>query len=228
MTTTESRERLVVRELARRVAELAHSAENARRQKLWRDVNSLRKPERPPLICNLGAGAWAESLPRETAACKEPYLANIEYRFRQILYKWELDDDTVVDPWMAVPAVMRLEGQYFWGLPVKHVSVNYVDVLRTAWRYDPPIKEEADIERIVPPRYHYDDAATQQNLNRMHDLLGDILPVKQTCALPGPGAWLHGWATELRGVQQQLLDAAWPRSLRLPVACEGQRLRHRP
>jgi hypothetical protein len=40
----------------------------------------------------------------------------------------------------------------------------------------------------------------------MHDLLGDILPVKLTCAVPGPGAWLHGWATELRGVEQLLLD----------------------
>jgi hypothetical protein len=206
MTTTNERERDVVRELARRVAELAHSDENARRQKLWCDVNSLRKPERPPVICNLGSGAWAESLPRETAVCKEPYLADLEYRFRQLLYKWELGDDTVVEPWMAVPAVMRLEGQYFWGLPVKYVSVNYADVSLTAWRYDPPIKEEADIERIVPPQYRYDDAATQQNLNRMHDLLGDILPVKQTCALPGPGAWLHGWATELRGVQQLLMD----------------------
>ena len=206
MTKTDSRERDVVRELAERVAELAHSPENARRQKLWRDVNSLRKPERPPLICNLGTGAWTESLPGETTICKDNYLANIEYGFRQILYKWELGDDTVVDHMMAVPAVMRLEGQYFWGLPVQHISVNYADVSRTAWRYDPPIKEEADIERIVPPQYSYDDAATQQNLNRMHDLLGDILPVKQTCALPGPGAWLHGWATELRGVQQLLID----------------------
>jgi hypothetical protein len=26
------------------------------------------------------------------------------------------------------------------------------------------------------------------------------------CNLPGPGAWLHGWATELRGVEQLLVD----------------------
>jgi hypothetical protein len=25
-------------------------------------------------------------------------------------------------PWMSVPAVMRLEGQYFWGLPIGHVA----------------------------------------------------------------------------------------------------------
>jgi hypothetical protein len=107
---------------------------------------------------------------------------------------------------MAVPAVMRLEGQHLWGLPVKTVSVNYSDVSRTAWRYDPPVKEESDIERIVSPRYRYDEAATEQALSRMNDLLGDILPVKQTCAIPGAGAWLHGWATQLRGVEQLLVD----------------------
>ena len=40
----------------------------------------------------------------------------------------------------------------------------------------------------------------------MNDLVGEILPVKQTCTVPGAGAWLHGWATQLRGVQQLLLD----------------------
>ena len=206
MDTNEIKERNIVRDLAIRVAELAHSEENVYRQKLWLDVNSLREPERPPVICHPGGGAWEEILPRQTIICEDAYMANLEYRFRQILYKWELGDDTVVSPWMSVPAVMRLEGQHFWGLPIGHVSVKYEDVSVTAWRYDPPVKEEADIERIIPPRYHYDHAATQGNLKRMDDLLGDILPVKQTCSLPGPGAWLHGWATQLRGVQQLLVD----------------------
>jgi hypothetical protein len=224
MNTIEEKERNIVRELARRLAELAHSDENSYRQKLWLDVNSLHKPERPPVICHPGGGAWTESLPSESVICKDPYLSSLEYQFRQTLYKWELGDDTVISPWMSVPSVMRLEGQYFWGLPIGYVSVRYEDVSLTAWRYDPPIKEESDIERIVPPRYHYDDTATQENLNRMHDLLGDILPVKQTCSLPGPGAWLHGWATELRGVQQLLLDLmdrpAWVHRL-MRILMEG-------
>ena len=206
MTTEEAKARDTVRELARRMAELASSAENQRRLKLWCDVNSLRMPERPPVVCHPGSGAWEESLPRSTVTTQDRYLGDLEYRFRQTLYKWELGDDTVVDAWMGVPAVMRLEGQHFWGLPVKHISVTHKDVSRTAWKYDPPIKEEKDIERICPPRYTYDERATQEALGRMHDLLGDILPVKLTCAVPGPGAWLHGWATELRGVEQLLLD----------------------
>jgi hypothetical protein len=206
MNTIEEKERNIVRELATRLAELAHSDENAYRQKLWLDVNSLRKPERPPVICHPGSGAWAETHLSESIICKDPFLSGIEHQFRQTLYKWELGDDTVISPYMWVSAVMRLEGQHFWGLPIGYVSVRYEDVSVTAWRYDPPIKEESDIDRIIPPRYHYDDTATQESLNRMNDLLGDILPVKLTCSLPGPGAWLHGWATELRGVQQLLLD----------------------
>ena len=206
MSTADAKARDTVRGLARRVAELAGSAENKRRLKLWCDVNSLRKPERPPIICHPGSGAWEECLPRSVVHTQDRFLGDLEYRFRQTLYKWELGDDTVVEPWMAVPAVMRLEGQHFWGLPVKHISVTHKDVSRTAWKYDPPLKEEKDIERIVPPRYTYDARATQEALSRMQELLGDILPVRQTCALPGPGAWLHGWATELRGVEQLLLD----------------------
>lgn len=60
MDTTEEKERNIVRDLAKRVAELSHSQENAYRQKLWLDVNSLRKPERPPVICHPGGGAWEE------------------------------------------------------------------------------------------------------------------------------------------------------------------------
>jgi hypothetical protein len=206
MNIIEEKERNIVRELAKRLAELAHSDENKYRQKLWLDVNSLRKPERPPVICHPGSGAWAETHLSESIICKDPFLSGIEHQFRQTLYKWELGDDTIISPYMWVSAVMRLEGQHFWGLPIGYVSVRYEDVSVTAWRYDPPIKEESDIDRIIPPRYHYDDIATQESLNRMNDLLGDILPVKLTCSLPGPGAWLHGWATELRGVQQLLLD----------------------
>ena len=63
MTQIDETERNVVRDLAKRLAELAHSDENARRQKLWLDVNSLRKPERPPLICNLGKFRMCKKMP---------------------------------------------------------------------------------------------------------------------------------------------------------------------
>lgn len=46
------RGRDTVRELARQIAELANSAENARRLKRWCAVNSLRQTDRPPVVCH--------------------------------------------------------------------------------------------------------------------------------------------------------------------------------
>jgi len=153
-----------------------------------------------------GQPAWQELLPREDVVSEDATLARIEYALRQRLFKRQLGDDDPAEPTIGVPAVMRLQGQHLWGLPVRQISHEYDDVARPAWMYDPPIVEERDIERIVPPCYAFDEEATQRNLERMSDLLGDILPVVRTCAVPGPGAWLHGWATQLRGVEQLLLD----------------------
>ena len=207
MAPTADEARDIVRELARRIAELASSSENEERRRRWCDVNSLRKPDRPPVVCHPGSGAWRELLPDGPPLSDDPFLSSLEVSFRRQLFKWELGDDTVLDTGMPVGTVMRLEGQHLWGLPVQHVHPETgADGTRTAWRYDPPLREEADIERIVAPRFRHDRAATQQALDRMDALLGDILPVRETCAVPGPGAWLHGWATQLRGVEQLLVD----------------------
>ncbi|MBT4821015.1 MAG: hypothetical protein HON70_35220 [Lentisphaerae bacterium] len=209
MMPSDAKGRATVRELAQRVAELAQTSENRARRQLWCDVNSLRRPERPPIVCHPGSGAWNEILPASVLVAADPFLRGLEYQFRKSLHKWEIGDDTVLEPWVTVPTVMRLEGQSLWGLPVTHIrpeDASTVTPTRTAWRYEPPIKEESDIDRIVLPRYHHDREATQTNLERMNGLLGDLLPVRETCAVPGPGAWLHGWATQLRGVEQLLFD----------------------
>jgi hypothetical protein len=200
MPSPQTDSRATIRELAQRAAEIAASADMAYCRRLWRDVNSLRLPERPPVICH--PGCWEELLPRASLVGQDPFEANVEYQLRQMLYKWEIGDDTVIEPWWGVPAAIHLEGEHEWGLPVGYT---HSGVPGGAWRYEPPIREEADLERIVPPRYRHDAAATDETAARMHDLLGDILPVRVTCSVPGPGAWLHGWATQLCGVKELLL-----------------------
>ena len=196
-------ERDIVRSLATQLAEHAHSAEMGYRLKLWRDVHSLRLPERPPVICH--PGCWHELLPDSELVCQEPELRNLERQMRQALHKMDLGDDTIINPYWEVATVMDFQGEHFWGLPIGYTQPSATSQ-RGAWAYDPPLKEEADIEKIVPPRYVYNQAATQEALERMDELLGDILPVRRTCAIPTPGAWLHGWATQLRGVTQLLVD----------------------
>jgi len=208
MGTNDRRGRDTIRELARQRAELANSAENAQRQKRWRAVNSLLKTDRPPVVCHPGTGAWDELLPKTTLVSQDTDLRALELQLRRSLYKWEIGDDTVLDPGMPVSTVVRLEGEHLWGLPVRLVHPDSKDAkapTRTAYRYDPPLREETDIERIVPPRYRLDREATDRKLTQMNDLLGDALPIYEVCTMPYTG-WLHGWASQLRGVEQLLFD----------------------
>ncbi len=78
-----SMDRDYVRELARRVAEIAASEENRRIIQRWRDVNALRPVDRAPVWCR-PVGAWEELLPRETWRCQDPWLRAVEYGLRQI------------------------------------------------------------------------------------------------------------------------------------------------
>ena len=196
-------DRDVVRALASELAAAAHSDEMSCRRQLWRDVHSLRLPARPPVICH--PGCWQELLPDSTLVCQDPFTRALEVQMRRMLYKLTIGDDTVINPYWEVATVMQLQGEYFWGLPIGYMQPSATSQ-RGAWAYDPPLKEEADLEKIVPPRYVYHEQATQEALERHDDLLGDILPVQRTCAIPTPGAWLHGWATQLRGVTQLLVD----------------------
>ena len=71
-----------LRSLAQRVAEAAASPRNAAICKRWRDVNALRKPDRPPVWCR-PVGAWKELLPEDALRCSEPWLRNIERHLRR-------------------------------------------------------------------------------------------------------------------------------------------------
>ena len=105
MATNDKKGRDAVRELARKVAEHAHSAENEERRQLWRDVNSLRLPARPPVLCWPGRKAWEESLATFEVVSQDPWLVGIEQNFQRALYKCEvLRDDAVVQPWLDAVA----------------------------------------------------------------------------------------------------------------------------
>jgi len=203
MTIEPEQQRTYVRELAMRVAEIAESEENARIQQRWRDVNALRKPDRAPVWCR-PVGAWAEVLPDEALACADPWLRGLETQFRRALIKHDLGDDSPVDPWFSVPAAFDVAPANRWGVDVTHRPS---DTEGGAWAYDPPLKTEADLDRLRPPTFAYNAPETQRRLERAHDLLGDVLPVRLTCGMP-LSATLGTAAADLRGLSQMMLDMA--------------------
>ena len=81
-----NRDRDEVRELARQVAEIAHSKEAAIIRQRWRDVNAQREPDRAPVWCR-PVGLVSELLPEAELPCADPYLRTWERAFRRALIK---------------------------------------------------------------------------------------------------------------------------------------------
>ncbi|MGI6082400.1 MAG: hypothetical protein ACOYEP_05975 [Limnochordia bacterium] len=194
-------ERSYLRSLAQRVAEAAAGPKNAAVCKRWRDVNALRKPDRPPVWCR-PVGAWKELLPEDALRCTEPWLRNVERHLRREIIKLDIGDDTPFDGTFPVQAVFRFDPPNVWGVDMRHIKPDEED---GAWAYDPPLQTEEDFDKLRLPRLTYDERRTEINLSRVHDLLGDILPVKLVCGAPLT-ATLCNPAAHLRGLTQMMMD----------------------
>lgn len=196
-------EREIVRELAKTVAAIAAEPRMTAIRKRWCDVNALRKPDRAPVWCR-PVGCWREIIPEESLLCSDAWLRKIEYHFRQIIHKRELDDDTPVEGYFAIEAIVRRDPENIWGLDVgRHAC----DAQSGAWGYDPPLKQAADFERLRIPAFILDGDATRWQLARVAELLDGIMPVK-LCANPLLSATLGTAAADLRGLEQMMLDMA--------------------
>ncbi|HOX05377.1 MAG TPA: uroporphyrinogen decarboxylase family protein [Planctomycetota bacterium] len=196
-------ERDLVRDLARRVAEISASPGMAAIRRRWRDVNALRRPDRAPVWCRPVA-AWDELLPDSELSCTDPWLRRLERGFRQALVKHDIGDDTPLDGAFEVPAALRSGPGNLWGLETgKHRPVGPGG----AWGYDPPLREAADFDRLAMPRFVHDADETRRRLERASELLGDILPVRAVCGAP-LSATLGTDAADLMGLEAMMLNMA--------------------
>ena len=169
-------------------------------RKRWCDVNALRVPDRAPIWCK-PVGCWKEILPEEALFCRDPWLRGIERYFRRILFKVELDDDTPLPEFFPVRAVLDVEPPNIWGLEIqRHRSGDDGG----AWGYEPALKSEADLDRLAMPVFRYNEARTNEAIERAHELLGEILPVRRVCVEPLNPTFSAGAA--LRGLSEFLMD----------------------
>ena len=203
MSALPAKEASLVRELARRVAQLTGEPDNEAIRQRWCDVNALRRPDRAPVWCR-PVGAWAEILPEDRLECEEPWLRALERGFRRTLIKRDIGDDEPLDACFTVGAAFDREPANTWGV---EIGRRHSGQAGGAWAYDPPLKSEADFGKLRMPRFTYNDARTREALSRTADLLGDIQPVRLVCG-PPLGATLCTPAASLRGLTQMMMDMA--------------------
>ena len=192
-----------IRELGRKVREIADSVENEASKRRWRDVNALRKPDRAPVYCRPIA-AWEELLPEDSLVCADSRLRALEILFRQALIKEEIGDDSIVLPYIPVEAVFHADPPDEFGIQIRrHESA----APGGAWSYMPSLRGNADFDRLVIPRYTYDKAKTEESAEFINELLHDILPPKIGFT-PKEHMSLCTAAADLRGLTEMMIDAA--------------------
>jgi len=193
-------DRNMVRELATRYAELASAPVEKKKRDLWRAKNSFKLTD--PLIY-VRAYAWNE-MPMSKLQTADPACQQIETFFRNELFRATFADDYIFEPWYSVNCIYKYSG---WGVDYKLEYPGKMETLE-AYKVDYAIKKLDDVKKMRAPVHAIDEAATAEKLEKVQDLIGDILPVD---LIRGP--YCRNWTADiscdlgkLRGMENFMLD----------------------
>lgn len=188
----------VLRPLADAYLALCRQPDQQRRRRDWRSLNS-RRPTRPQIYVR--AFAW-EEMPEAKSACSTPEGGRLEAILRHRLFWGTLDDDSVFEPFITLPACYLHTG---WGYAIPRTTTDHP---RGAFKIDYPIKDLDDLSQLQTPVHAIDLEQTQRQQAICQDLLDGILPVFVDRA-PAYRFWNGDISTELgylRGIENIMLD----------------------
>ena len=222
--TIKDNERQVIRELAKKLAELANQPIMEERRKLWYAHNDL-KTDQPVIDCS-PEGSWREVIPPETLVCEDEALREIEWTLRARIYRAEVINDDV-------PAEMRWDCRKLisdtgWTMEgtLAHnaftnesVHVPTISTINPFWRpgfqfdetaaeFEPLIDDLEDLDQIyklIPPKVIYDKEESERRWEIHQELLGDILDCHWTGNTYIAFSWMETY-TKIRGYENALFD----------------------
>lgn len=193
-----AKERVVLRDLAKRVAEIASLPIMSERREMWKRHNRLERVR--PMVLVFPEGAWAEILPASQLVCEGEKARYYEWALRSRIVQYEqLHDDLVIERTWVVDRAIRHSG---WGLEARRIPS---DLPRGAWAFDPVLLDRSDLERLRFPQVTVDDTESNARLAEAQDLFGDILDVKLK-GIAHISFHLMAIYTSLRGLEQAMID----------------------
>jgi len=197
------KDKIVLRELGKRKAEIAALPIQDGNRQRWVRLNMLQ-PEKPMI--------WIFEIPWHEMdvngelqlQCEDPRCHGLERSLRQELYQWDhMPGDSVVESVIPVPPVLHDTGL---GLDEK------VDIAKTdetssvvSRHYHIQIQNESDIAKIQMPQVALDEEAWDRNFGMLSDLFDGILPVVKV-GMKGMSVAPWDLLVRLTGVQEILMD----------------------
>jgi hypothetical protein len=191
-------DRRILREAAKRVAEIAALPVQAERREMWYRHNRLEGVR--PMVLVFPEGAWRELLPEDQMRCEDPVLRGWESRLKSAIYHHQNHhDDFVIEPHFRVPLAIRDTG---WGIEARHRPSS---TETGAWGFDPVIVEPSDLRKLRFPQVTHDEAASNRAFELAQETFGDILRVRQK-GDASASFHLMGLFCEWRGLEQVMVD----------------------
>jgi len=170
------KDRRIVRDLARRIAEVAALPVQDEKRAMWRKLNHL-ETVRPMVWIN--ELPWDELKDQDALVCRasDEFCRGIERELRWTLYNWDYcRTDMVVDGVYYAHPVFQSTG---FGVERHAVYGNRGAAGFGSCDFVPIMRTDADIDRIQTPTVTADREATERKLAQTSDLIGDLMPVQQ-------------------------------------------------
>ena len=198
-----SKDVTVLRDLAEQYMEVANKPIQDERRELWRRHNSLERTR--PLVLLMPFACWPEFAESQQFVCEDPFFRAHEQVLRRALVQDTFGDDTIVEPWITQRATVVTPPNGLWGLKFGRIPSTEKG---GAWKFDPPLKELDDIDRITAADHVIDEEATARDVSRLRDAIGDILEVNvdRTPAYTGWAGDISTHLAYLREIGQMMWD----------------------
>ena len=106
--TTSAKDRRVIRDLARSVAEIASDPVNDQKRDMWMRLNRLERVRPLIHVQAIDWNIWEELIPPDQLETTDPFSRQHELELRKRLYCWEsFRDDRVVDDVITCPIAIH-------------------------------------------------------------------------------------------------------------------------
>lgn len=192
-------DKMILRECAKRVAELAARPQEQQKKKLWLQHNSLDKNVRPLVLCDAENG-WYEIVPHDQLKCRGDLARIWEFRLRKEIFWGEsICDDKVIEASFEVQYVY--DENYF----IKDFETTDPHDLDGAYTWEPAIPDYQDLSKLQYRETKIDFKRTEELVNLVKETVGDILQIK----MDGCFWWSLGMCTDLillRGMENMMAD----------------------
>jgi hypothetical protein len=171
-----ARDKQLLRELGKRVAETAVSPLNAERRRLWYAHDRGERVR--PLVVTETDGGLQLVQPDFKLECEAEWLRGYEHRLRDALIHYELlQDDRVVEPRVNCGWHVDAGG---YGVDVKIHRGTDLQGGHTGYRWEPPILDlEAEFGRLKPRTFSVDRARSEAEKDALHGIFDGVLEVRR-------------------------------------------------